>query len=95
MANILTWHQLETYITDTLINGVTRSRHESGHVTFPGTSYNAFNFLVEMSTFKQVIKLSFGCKKFGTAAVEDIQARIKFLKKSRDQVDKSADQLHL
>ena len=44
-----------------LINGATRCPHECGHVTFPGTSYNMCKFLVEMSTFKQAIKLTPKC----------------------------------
>ena len=37
-------------------NEVTRWCRECDHVTFPGTSYNVCNFLVEVSTFKQAIK---------------------------------------
>ena len=46
-----------------LKNGDTRWRHECGRMTFPGTSYNVCNFLVEMSTFKQLIKLTSGRNK--------------------------------
>ena len=52
--------------------------HECGHVTFPGTSYNVCNFKVEMSTFKQAIKLSFRRNKFGKRKVQNLQTRIYF-----------------
>ena len=42
-----------------------------GHVTFPGTSYNICNFLVEMLKFKQSITLRFGRNKFGKKAVQN------------------------
>ena len=48
-----------------LVNRATVWRHKCGHVTFPGTSFNVSNFLVEMPKFKQAIKLTFGCNKFG------------------------------
>ena len=35
-----------------MINGITKWRHECGHMSLPGTSYNLLNFLVEMSPFK-------------------------------------------
>ena len=35
-----------------MINGITRCRHECGHMTLPETSYNLCNFLVEMSPFQ-------------------------------------------
>ena len=45
-----------------------RWRHECDRVNFLGTFYSVFNFLVEISTFKQAIKLTFGPKKFGNIA---------------------------
>ena len=57
-------------------------------VTFHGTSYNVCNFLVKMATFKQAMKLTFGCNKFGKRAVQNLRTRIHFYKKSRNQVDK-------
>ena len=77
------------------MNGVTTSRHEYGHMTFPGTSYNMCNFSVEMSTFKQAKKLTFGCNKFGKRAVQNLPTRIYFQKKSRDEVDKITGKFHL
>ena len=64
-------------------------------MTFPGTSHNMWNFLVEMSTFKQVIKLNFECNKFGKNAAHNLPIRIHFQKMPRDEVDKITDKLHL
>ena len=72
-----------------LINEVTRWHHEFGHVTFPGTFYNVCNLLVQVSTFEQVLKLTFGRNKFGKRTVQSLQTRIKKKKKSLDQVDES------
>ena len=69
----ISWHayQLETCIKDTpwemgsqdrVMNVVTRNLLEL-------LNYNVCNFLVEMSTFKQAIKLSFGRKKFDKRTV--------------------------
>ena len=74
---------------------VNRWRHECRHVAFSGTSYNVLKLLVELSTFKQAIKLIFWRNKFGKRTVQNVQTRIHFLKKSRNQVDKIIDQLHL
>ena len=46
-----------------------------GHVTFPGTSYDVLNFL-EISTYKQAIKLTFGRNKFDKRTVKNFQIRI-------------------
>ena len=51
----------------------TKRRHECGQLTFPGTPYNVCNFLVEMSTFKGAIKLTFGRNKFGKRAAQNLQ----------------------
>ena len=56
-----------------LIDGVTRWHHESRRVTFPGTSCNMYNFLVDMSTFKQAIKMKMGRNKFAKMAVKNLQ----------------------
>ena len=48
-----------------LMNGVTSWRHGCGQMCFPGTSYNVSSLLVEASTFKQAIKLTFAPNKFG------------------------------
>ena len=45
------------------------------------SSYNVCNFLVEISTFKQAIKLTFGRNKFGKRTVQNLQARIHFQEK--------------
>ena len=58
-------------------------------------SANVYNFLVKMSTFKQIIKFTFEHNKFGTRTVQNSQTRILFSKKSCDQVDKLIDHLHL
>ena len=58
-------------------------------------SANVYIFLVKMSTFKQIIKLTVGHNKFGTGTVQNSQTRILFQKKSCDQVDKLIDHLHL
>ena len=66
LGNVLALYQLETYIKGyPLIKGITRWRNECDHKTFPGTSDKMCNFLVEMSTFKQAIKLTFWHNKFG------------------------------
>ena len=41
-------------------------------------SANVYNFLVKISTFKQIIKLTFGHNKFGTRTVQNSQTRILF-----------------
>ena len=51
--------------------------------------------LSRMSTFKQALKLTFGRKKFDKKTGQNLQTRIRFKKKSRDQVDKIIDQHHL
>ena len=63
LPNILTW---------------LHSGHEWGHVTFRRISYYFCNFLVEMSTFKQAIKLTFGRNKFGKRTMQNLQTRIHF-----------------
>ena len=52
--------------------------HECDHMNFSGTSYNVCNVLVEMSTFKQAIKLNFGRNKFGKRRVQNLHTRIHF-----------------
>ena len=64
-------------------------------MTFLGTSYNMWSFLVEMSTLKQAIKLTFGRNKFFKRAVQKFTDQNTFFKKSRDQVDKTIDQFHV
>ena len=64
-------------------------------MAFPGTSYNMSSFLVEMSTLKQAIKLTFGRKKFFKRVVQKFTDWNTFFKKSCDQVDKTIDQLHV
>ena len=70
-ANILKWHQLETYIDDT---------QQTSWKWSCGFSWNFLqnvcNFLAEMATFKQAIKLTFGRNKFGKRTVQDLQTRI-------------------
>ena len=61
-----------------LKNGVTRRHHECGHATFPGTSYDMCNFLVELSTFRQAMKMTFGCNKFCKKTVQNLQTRTHF-----------------
>ena len=75
--------------------GVTRWRHEGRYVISPGISYDVCNFLVEMSTFKQAIKLTFGRNNFGKKKLKNLQARIRFQKNSCVQIGKNIDQLHL
>ena len=55
-----------------MINGVARWPHECVHMTFPGTSYNICNFLVEVSTFKQAIKFAFRSNKFGKSTEQNL-----------------------
>ena len=57
----------------------------------PGTSCDMCNILVEMSTFKEAIKLTFGCNKFSKRLVQNLPTRIKKKKKSGDQIDKIND----
>ena len=72
------------------INGACRCLHECDHITFTtfAAFYNVCNFLVDMSTFTQAIKLVFR-HKFRKKTVQNKQVRIHFLKKSRDQTEKS------
>ena len=51
---------------------MTRWIHESGHVTFPRTFYNVCNILIEMSTFKQALELTFRRNKFGRTTVHQV-----------------------
>ena len=44
-----------------------------------------------MSTFTAAIKLTFGWNRFGKKTEYNLQTRIHFYKKSRDQVDKIID----
>ena len=54
------------------------------------------NFLFEISTFKQAIKLTFGRNKFGRWTVFSLQTRIHFLEKvTYEQIDKIIDQFYL
>ena len=76
--NILTRCQLNLHWGYLLKNGAARRRHECSHATFPGTSYDMCNFLVEMSTFRQAIKLTFGRNKFCKKKVQNLQTRIHF-----------------
>ena len=57
--------------------------------------YNVYNFIVEISMFKQSITLTIGHNKFDKRTVQNLQTRTHFLKKSRNQVDQIIDQLHL
>ena len=77
-----------------MVNWVTTWRLECDHLAFPRT-YNLFNFLVEFSTYKQVIKLTFRRDKFGKKTVQNLQTRMHFYKTLGNQVDKIIDQLHL
>ena len=52
----ISWNLSLRIALDKWRNEVTRWCRECDHVTFPGTSYNVCNFLVEVSTFKQAIK---------------------------------------
>ena len=72
------------------INGACRCRHECDHMTFTTFTafYNVCNFLVDMSTFTQAIKLVFR-HKFRKKTVQNKQVRIHFLKRSCDQIEKS------
>ena len=72
------------------INGACRCRHECDNMTFTTfiAFYNVCNFLVDMSTFTQAIKLVFR-HKFRKKTVQNKQVRIHFLKKSCDQIEKS------
>ena len=72
------------------INGACRCLHECDHITFTtfAAFYNVWNFLVDMSTFTQAIKLVFR-HKFRKKTVQNKQVRIHFLKKSCDQIEKS------
>ena len=72
------------------INGACRCLHECDHITFTtfAAFYNVCNFLVDMSTFTQAIKLVFR-HKFRKKTVQNKQVRIHFLKKSCDQIEKS------
>ena len=45
---------------------------------FPGASFNVFNFLVEIPTFKQAIMLTLARNKFGKGTVRNLKARIHF-----------------
>ena len=45
---------------------------------FPGASFNVFNFLVEIPTFKQAIMLTLVRNKFGKGTVRNLKARIHF-----------------
>ena len=60
------------------------------HMTFTtfAAFYNVCNFLVDMSTFTQAIKLVFR-HKFRKKTVQNKQVRIHFWKKSCDQIEKS------
>ena len=53
------------------------------------------NFLLEISTSTQVIKLKLERNKFLKLRVYNLHTRIWFSKKSRDQDKKIIDQLHL
>ena len=53
-----------------------------------------FNFLVEMLTFKQGIKVTSGRNRFGKRTVQNLQTRMHFSKKLCDQVDKIIARLH-
>ena len=53
-----------------------------------GGCFWIFNFLLEITTSTQAIKLKFGRDKFAERTVYNLQARTHFSKKSRDQVDK-------
>ena len=50
---------------------------------------------MEISIFRQAIKLTFQRNKFGKRTVQNLQTRIHVQKKSRDQFDKIIDQVHL
>ena len=45
------------------------------------------NFLLEISTFRSAVKLTFGHNRFGKRTVYNKQTRMHFRKKSREQVD--------
>ena len=72
------------------INGACRCLQECDHITFTtfAAFYNVCNFLVDMSTFTQAMKLVFR-HKFRKKTVQNKQVRIHFLKKSCDQIEKS------
>ena len=72
------------------INGACRCLHECDHIIFTtfAAFYNVCNFLVDMSTFTQAIKLVFR-HKFRKKTVQNKQVRIHFLKQSCDQIEKS------
>ena len=50
----------------------------------------AAHFLLEMSASTHAIKLKFGHNEFGKRTVYNLQTRIRFSKKSRDQVHKNS-----
>ena len=62
-------------------------------MTFP--EITLYNFLLEMSTSVQAMKLKFGRNKFHERKEWNLQTNIRFWKESRDQVDGIIDQLHL
>ena len=72
----VSWHSISWKLTlkgYPLINGVTRWRHN-----VVAWLFNVYNFLVEMSTFKLAIKLTFGRNKFDKRTVQYLQTRIYF-----------------
>ena len=70
-----------------LTNGIKSERHECGHVALLGNSYNICNFLVEMLTYKQTIKLSFGRNKFSRRSLQNLETKAHLWKKSRGKTD--------
>ena len=53
------------------------------------------NFLQEIPTITQVIKLMYQSDRFCKSTVYNLQTRMHFLEKSHDYVDKIITQLHL
>ena len=76
-ANILTRYHLKTYIEISLEKCGHKRRHEFGHVTFPGTFYDGYNFLVEMSKFKQGIKMTFNDVKDQKVIWQKVSKKVK------------------
>ena len=87
LANILMWYQLEIYIKHTPWQMRSKVNVMNGHVTLPGNSYNICNFLVEMLTYKQTIKLSFGRNKFSRRTLQNLETKAHLWKKSRGKTD--------
>ena len=69
-TNFMTWYQLKTYSEDNPLKR--RSIDVMWSCDFSWKYFLLRNFLLEMTTFKQVVKLTFGCKEFGKRTVQNL-----------------------